>query len=82
MGIQQMIVGGRYLAGDSYGYDIVDCLEVMPQYEVDDCVIGYAVKIAYCKKQDGAIVRTGETDVWFECAGSGFSTYVEPYMES
>jgi hypothetical protein len=70
MGIRDMVVGGKYLAGDSIGYDVVECLEVNPK----DTPIGfYGVKIKY--------LDSGAVDVWFENNESMFTTYVEPYFE-
>jgi len=68
LGIKGMVVGGRYLAGDSLGYDIVVCLETNVIKDVPPGC--YGVKVQY--EEDG------HTDVWFECPDSGFSIYVEP----
>jgi len=67
LGISGMVVGGKYLAGDSYGYDRVECLEINPEGTPYGF---YGVKIRY--------LDSGETDIWFEDRHSGYSTYVEP----
>lgn len=70
LGIQSMVVGGKYLAGDSYGYDRVECLEINPWETPGGC---FGVKIRY--------LDSGETDFWFESNDCGFSIYVEPLMD-
>ena len=72
LGIQSMVVGGKYLAGDSYGYDRVECLEINPQ-DMPNGYGYYGVKIRY--------LDSGETDIWFESNDCGFSIYVEPLMD-
>lgn len=36
-GIQGMVVGGKYLAGDGGGYDRVECLEINPRKTPSGC---------------------------------------------
>lgn len=69
LGIQGMVVGGKYLAGDGGGYDRVECLEINPRKTFSGC---FGVKIRY--------LDSGETDLWFENPNYGFSIYVEPLM--
>lgn len=72
LGITGMVVGGKYLAGDSYGYDRVECLEINPKEMPNDCPGVYGVKVRY--------LDSGQTDIWWETPHCGFSTYVEPLM--
>lgn len=68
-GLRSMRPGKRYLAGDSLGYDLVDCIDVMPQHEIAPGEIVYAVKVRY--------TETGTEDLFFEAAGYGSNLYVE-----
>lgn len=56
MTLGEMKVGRKYLAGDNYGYDWVECLEnpaSEPEYSP-----GVNVKIKY--------IETGEEEIWYE----------------
>ena len=82
-GIQSMVVGGKYNCGDGGGYDIVQCLEVMPNHEISEGQFVFAVKVAYCRVIFGVWSPSqDDTDLWFEAPGNEYSIYVEPLMET
>jgi len=71
-GLRSMQSGKRYLVGDSLGYDLVDCVAVMPEYLFDDGdneYPVYAVKVRY--------VETGSEDLFYEAQGYNSNLYVE-----
>lgn len=47
MTVNDMIVGKIYLVGDSYGYDIVECLEVNPADTPEGC---YGARVRFIKE--------------------------------
>lgn len=66
-GIKDMVIGKKYLAGDSYGYDKVECIAINPKETPEGC---YGVKVRY--------LDTGFEDLYYENeTGCMFSTYVE-----
>lgn len=65
-GIKDMVVGKKYLVGDSYGYDRVECIAIIPKETPEGC---YGVKIRY--------LESNTEDLFFENPDYGFSIYVE-----
>lgn len=71
MSIKDMVVGNQYYCRDFTEYDLVECLEINPKETPPDC---FGVKVKY--------VVSGETDIWFEANGAGYSIEVFPYQKN
>lgn len=73
MGIESMVVGGRYLYGDSYGYSIGEVTKVDHSYSDENTEPG-ATGVAVWITDEA----TGKEDFLMEMPGCPFTTYVEP----
>lgn len=63
-GIKDMVVGKKYLAGDSYGYDKVECIAINPKETPEGC---YGVKV-HC-------LDSGKEELFYEMPAPNTSVF-------